>query len=265
MPLKERDMISTSDPRVCMIGHPAPAWMVNYADLMTELVCFFVVLYGLSAALSKDIQMAREQITETMKNEEIAGGVKVDKDGMIITLQEQKDNVFFESGSSDLSPRMLEILDKIGPPLKKLAQEGHEIVVEGHTDNVPIHTSVFQSNWELSSARATNVVRDLIHHQSFPAAKMGAIGYGENRPLFPNDTPEHRASNRRVVFFVKNKPLQPTDGEKKAKQEKPKPVVEQAAPAQEEAPAENLPPEEVQTDEEPAAQDAVPLPVEPAR
>src|SRR5438132_6925565 len=103
MPLK-RDMIDATDPRVAQIGHPAPPWLVNYADLMTELVCFFVILYAMSAALNKDIQKAKKQVEETMKQEQVAGEVKVTKDGMQITLQEKGENVFFASGSSDLSP-----------------------------------------------------------------------------------------------------------------------------------------------------------------
>src|SRR5687767_8072886 len=100
MPLKERDMISASDPRVCLIGHPAPAWMVNYADLMTELVCFFIVLYALSASLNKEVQQAKKDVEETMKQEQIAGKVEINKEGMIITLQESGEHVFFESGSA---------------------------------------------------------------------------------------------------------------------------------------------------------------------
>src|ERR1044071_2592973 len=96
---KVKNMISTSDPRVCMIGHPAPAWLVNYADLMTELVCFFIVLYAMSAALSKDVQKAKKEVEEAMKQEQVAGEVKVTKDGMQITIQEKGENVFFASGS----------------------------------------------------------------------------------------------------------------------------------------------------------------------
>src|SRR5882672_2494271 len=114
---KVKNMISTSDPRVCMIGHPAPAWLVNYADLMTELVCFFIVLYALSAALNKDVQKAKKDVEEKMKQEQVQGQVKVDKDGMKITLEEKGDNVFFESGSAEISPRMIEILAKISPAL----------------------------------------------------------------------------------------------------------------------------------------------------
>src|SRR5450631_437846 len=112
MSKKQKNMISTSDPRVCMIGHPAPAWLVNYADLMTELVCFFIVLYALSASLNKDVQKAKKDVEEAMKKDQVAGEVKIDKDGMKITLEEKGENVFFESGSSELSPRMDEILMK---------------------------------------------------------------------------------------------------------------------------------------------------------
>ena len=98
-------MIDASDPRVTLIGHPHAAWLVNYADLMTELVCFFIVLYALSASLNKDVQQAKKDVEEKMKQEQVQGQVKVDKDGMKITLEEKGENVFFESGSaSPLSP-----------------------------------------------------------------------------------------------------------------------------------------------------------------
>src|SRR6185437_6590909 len=123
---KQKNMIAMSDPRVTLIGHPAPGWMVNYADLMTELVCFFVVLYALSAALNKDVQQAKKDVEQKMKEEKVAAEVKVTKDGMQITLEEKGQNVFFDSGNSDMTPKMEEILSKIGPSLKKLADDGHE-------------------------------------------------------------------------------------------------------------------------------------------
>src|SRR5215475_4450694 len=99
MPIKSRDMIDLSDPRVAQIGHPAPPWLVNYADLMTELVCFFVILYAMAAALNKNVTQAKQEIEDKLKKEPVKVEVKVDKDGMKITLQEQKDNVLFQSGS----------------------------------------------------------------------------------------------------------------------------------------------------------------------
>jgi flagellar motor protein MotB len=259
---KVKGMISLSDPRVTLIGHPAPAWMVNYADLMTELVCFFIVLYALSASLNKDVQKAKKDVEEAMKKDQVAGEVKIDKDGMKITIEEKGENVFFESGSAELSPRMDEILAKISPSLMMLAKDGHDIVVEGHTDDVPIRNR-FASNWELSTARSTNVVRHMITALHFPPQHMGAIGYGEYHPLVPNDTEEHRATNRRVVFFVKNKPPDYSKGdkeksEKKAETPAPDNAVQEAAPAEG---AGTAPVEAVSN--EPTAENAIPVPAEP--
>src|SRR5512141_893160 len=117
---KSRDMIDASDPRVAQVGDSAPPWRVHYADLMTEMVCFFVILYAVSAALNKDIRSAKKIVEATMAQEHVQGEVKVNKEGMAITLQEGGENVFFESGSPDLSPRMKAILEKIAPTLKHL-------------------------------------------------------------------------------------------------------------------------------------------------
>ncbi len=231
MPLK-REMIDISDPRVAQIGHPAPPWLVNYADLMTELVCFFVILYAMAAALNKNVTQAKKDIEEELKKEPVKVEVKVDKDGMKITLQEQKDNVFFQSGSIDLSPHMKEILAKIAPALNKLAHEDHDIIVEGHTDDVPIRNPQYPSNWELSTARATNVVQYMVHNLKTPPQKMGATGYGQFHPVVPNDSDEHRSMNRRVVFFVKNNPakFEGKEGHKK-------PAETALAPPVDESPA----------------------------
>lgn len=204
MPLRPRNLIDEDDPRVSRVGHPAPPWMISYADLMTELVCFFVILYALSASLSKSVQQAKQQIEQVMQEEKVQGEVKVTKDGMYITLQEQGQNVFFQSGQADLNENMAQVMDKIAPALKSLSAK-HEILVEGHTDDVPT-ARVYASNWELSTARATSVVRYLVKERGIPPARISAVGYGEYRPLAPNDTPENRSKNRRVVFFVKNSP-----------------------------------------------------------
>lgn len=253
-------MISTSDPRVCMIGHPAPAWLVNYADLMTELVCFFIVLYALSASLSKDVQKAKKEVEETMKQEQVQGEVKLDKDGMKITLEEQGDNVFFNSGSADVSPRMKEIMEKIGPSLMALVKADHQVVVEGHTDNVPINSSKFPSNWELSTARATSVVQYMIKGMKFPPDHLGAIGYGQFQPIVPNDSEENRSKNRRVVFFIKNKPPKVDKKEEGGKKkEEAKAAAEKPAEGAVEAEAE----EEETGSEEPSAEEAIPTPATP--
>ena len=213
MPLKApRGFIPDDDPKVAPIGHPAPPWLINYADLMTEMVAFFVIMYAMGAALNKDVQTAKKAVEEMMKEEKIAGKVEVTKDGMRITMQEGGETgtgvPFFESGKAELTPRLIEILEQLSPKLKDLALKNHEVLVEGHTDNVPIKGAGFPTNWELSTARATVVVRYLIDNTHFPAKALGAVGYGEQRPEAPNDIEENRMKNRRVVFFIKNPPSQ---------------------------------------------------------
>lgn len=251
----KREMIDASDPRVTLIGHPAPAWLVNYADLMTELVCFFVVLYAMAAALNKDVVKAKKEVEKTMAEEKIQGEVKVNKEGMQITIEEKGENVFFESGSPELSPKMVEILAKIAPALKTLVKDHHDVIVEGHTDDLPIRTQRFASNWELSTARATSVVQHMIQQLNFPPSSMGAIGYGQYHPLVPNDSAEHRSMNRRVVFFVKN-PAPGTTSNTKSKNEKN--IAKENVVKTEEAPADSVsnnspPAEETTASAEPSA------------
>jgi len=243
MPIRApRGFISESDPKVCLIGHPAPAWLVNYADLMTELVCFFVILYALSAALNKDVQKASKDIKEMMEKGEIKGEVKIDKEGLKISIEEQGAAGFFASGAAEPTPEMDTTLAKLVPNLRKLTED-HELLVEGHTDDQPIHNDYFDSNWELSTARSTSVARLLIEKYGIPDTHIGAVGYGDTRPLAPNETPENRARNRRVVFFIKSASLGKKAAAAKGAEGKPLPAAETPA--------------------EPAAPAAVP-PVEPA-
>jgi len=200
--IRDRNMISMDDPHVSRIGLPAPPWLVNYADLMTELTILFIVLYAMSASLSKDIQKAKQDIQETMQQEKITGDVVIEKDGLRLSLEDGGAAALFQSGSAELTDAMKQIMGKMRGVLFKL-NEHHTIVVEGHTDNVPIKSPKFASNWELSTARATSVVRFLVDEQKFNPAALAAIGYGEFRPIGPNDTPANQAKNRRVVFFVK--------------------------------------------------------------
>lgn len=210
-----KHLIDEDDLRVSKFGMAAPPWLVNYADLMTELVILFIVLYALSSALNKNVQKARDEIKKMMQEEKIAGEVRVEREGLRIMMQEGKEGAFFESGKAEMSPRMREILDHMTPSLKRLIADGQQVIVEGHTDNLPIRTRQYESNWELSTARATNVVRSLVQDYALPPQPLAAIGYGEFRPVAPNDTPEGRSRNRRVVFFIKPVPA------KKAYPEKP--------------------------------------------
>jgi len=205
MPLRApKGFIDESDPKVCQIGHPAPPWLVNYADLMTELVCFFVILYALSAALDKKMQETMQDMKEVMEEKKLPGDVKMGKEGLQITFEEKGGVSYFESGFADITPTMKELLDAVGPKLREAAMGNRRIVVEGHTDDVPIHNDYFWSNWELSTSRATSVVEHLVGEKGLPASCMAAMGYGEFQPICREATPECRARNRRVVFLIKN-------------------------------------------------------------
>src|SRR5258708_610691 len=132
----QKGMIDENDPRVSQIGHPAPPWMVNYADLMTELVCFYLILYALGAALNKPTQAAAQDVEEVVKKKDIPGDITVTKDGVVVSLEEQGFHVFFKSGSAEMTDEMKKILDDLAPTFTKLAAKNHEMIVEGHTDDV---------------------------------------------------------------------------------------------------------------------------------
>ncbi len=195
-------MILKSDPRVAQIGHPAPPWLINYADLMTELVCFFVILYALSAALDPQAKEVPGQVEAAVEGSGFEGKTEITQEGIRISLQEKGEKALFKSGRAELIPEARQVIARVAEILKGFQ---YEIVVEGHTDTVPIGASKshFASNWELSTARATTVVRYLIDRLGLPPSRLAAIGYGQHRPIAPNDSEANRAKNRRVVFLLK--------------------------------------------------------------
>ncbi|MFQ5780479.1 MAG: flagellar motor protein MotB [Nitrospiria bacterium] len=117
---------------------------------------------------------------------------------LVINLSEK---VLFPSGSADLYPDAVPLLGKVAGLIQG---SPFPIRVEGHTDDQPIATDRFPSNWELSAARAVAVLRYLIEKQEIPKDRLSAVGLGAHRPLVPNDTPENRGKNRRVnIVLVK--------------------------------------------------------------
>jgi len=122
-----------------------------------------------------------------------------------ISMLEISSSAFFASGSADLSDSGRPILRGVAVELKSSAYQGYQIVVEGHTDDTPIATAQFSSNWELSTARAAAVVRFLLD-QGLPAQRLRAAGYADTKPKLPNRDamgaaiPENQAQNRRVVI-----------------------------------------------------------------
>ncbi|SHK30852.1 flagellar motor protein MotB [Desulforamulus aeronauticus] len=153
---------------------------------------------GLEKAEQESMERIKKQIEEYVNQQGLAGKVTVtiEERGVVVSFQ---DVVLFPLGSDALNNFSREIVDTVGAILH---QTPNYIRVEGHTDNLPIRTGRFPSNWELSLARSATVVHRLIQFSSIPPDRLSATGYGEYRPRMPNDTDANRQQNRRVDIIV---------------------------------------------------------------
>lgn len=231
-------------------------WLVSYADFITLLFAFFVVMYAISSVnegkyrvlsdsiiqafnekqssdrvvqlgekrtsvlpgSGKPIGKAMEEkvpptnpVAEHMKTiaRDVQGAMEsLVKQGQVRVTQSPRGiqveinaSTLFASGDATLQPASMQALAAVA---KVLAETDNPIQVEGHTDNIPINSPNYPSNWELSSARAGSVVR-LLAEQGVPPSRLVAIGYADNKPLDANTTPEGRARNRRVNVLILNK------------------------------------------------------------
>lgn len=214
----------------------APGWMVTYGDLMSLLLTFFVLLVSfssiqeskflqalgslqgafgvlpkfestvfrefvlmpkLSSKSRVKISMKVKKLEQALKEKNMDKNVKLTlkENGILIRIDAP---VLFELGKAELKPAVYPVLQQIA----ELTQGWpNEIRIEGHTDNLPIHTVQFPSNWELSSARAISVLRFFIN-SGIPASRLAAVGYGEYHPLVPNTSEQNRAKNRRVEIYI---------------------------------------------------------------
>jgi len=151
-----------------------------------------------SAGASTDMLKLKQQLEAAM-GKELANhemDLQVTPEGFVISLRELG---FFNSGQADLIPGAGA---KIITIARILAKPGLEIRVNGHSDNQPIHTPQFASNWELSTARAMSVLRLLVNDGGFDPTRISAAGFGEYRPVADNSTPEGRKKNRRIDLIV---------------------------------------------------------------
>ena len=239
-------------------------WLVSYADFITLLFAFFVVLYAFAKADQKkqkqvsasidtafrtlgifpsagprpaaggasgsaagsvsgaeeapipmnivmgeevfsparvkdDLERLHRELAQMLSNQVATHTVSIHmgRDGLVISLREAG---FFASGSAAPKPETLATLHQIAASLSRTP---YDLRVEGHTDNVPIHTTEFDSNWELSTARATRIARIFLDMKAMPPERISAAGYAEFHPVATNDTPEGRAENRRVDLVVR--------------------------------------------------------------
>ncbi len=218
-------------------------WAIPYADFLTLLLCLFIALFamaqaGKQAALEyaqafakafgmrlvpfqeslpkqivpqpvvprseptekgRRIQRQIRELEDMLKRMGLEGEFKVSYEviGIRLILQER---ILFPSGSAEIKPETYPILDKLYEILKDLP---NPVEVEGHTDSIPISTEKFPSNWELSTARASSIVRYFIAKGINPE-RLKASGYADTKPIASNATPEGRAQNRRVEIVILN-------------------------------------------------------------
>jgi chemotaxis protein MotB len=215
----------------------APLWMVTFGDMSGLLMAFFVMMlafssvekesfkeaiasiqqaigilpYGQSVIKFDQVPAVRlspvppakeimDRIRRATSQAGLSGGVSVmlSKEGIRITIQSP---ILFDSGSGQLRPDALPILDEL---VRILGESPNMVVVEGHTDNIPIHTAAFESNWELSTARAISVAKYMFQKVNLNPERFTVAGYAEYHPTTANDTPEGRQLNRRVEILLKN-------------------------------------------------------------
>jgi chemotaxis protein MotB len=160
-----------------------------------------VVPAGANAESGKNGEALKEvkgELQQVLREELKGGTVRITEDGRGLTVSLAEAG-FFDPGSAVMKPKAIEILDRIAEKVRILPAN---IRVEGHTDNTPIHTAQFPSNWELSTARSNHVLQYLLANAQIQPMRLSAAGYGEYRPIGDNATLDGRSANRRVDLVI---------------------------------------------------------------
>jgi len=199
--------------------------------MITLLVALFIMLYAMSAvnqekfgALAQSMRREFQALPEHNGGKIIGTGqivgpleqqasqlqrfledtglqtqvrVRHEERGLVISLL--SDGTLFDLGSAELKPSARQVLDRVAQVLRAVP---NPVLIEGHSDNLPIRTAQYPSNWELSAARAARVLRYLVQKGGIPSQRLIAAGYADTRPLVPNNSPANRAQNRRVDIAI---------------------------------------------------------------
>lgn len=223
----------------------APLWMTTFSDMMSLLLTFFILLFSMSSVSEDKFQAASQSLQNALLNgtgsgvleggnlvtedehpdgtspevplevqemyEEVQEFVAENELGSTISLSRDdkgiyvdiKESILFASGQAAVKDQGTETLDLVGELLNKF---NNRVIIEGYTDDVPVGNSKYSSNWELSVDRAVSVVRYLSEQKKVSPVRLSAVGYGEYRPVVPNDTAQNRARNRRVNIVLVHEP-----------------------------------------------------------
>ncbi len=175
--------------------------VVQNTERTTDLTRFVQPMKGkLSPSINQPLKDVEAQLQKALAPEIKLHVVelKVSREGLIVSLREIG---FYESASADLRPSAKDAIDRLAAVLKARTES---LRIEGHTDNVPIHTGRYRSNWELSTARASDLIKVFVERYAFEPRRLSAAGYAEFHPVAPNTTPDGRARNRRVDIVILN-------------------------------------------------------------
>lgn len=209
-------------------GGDKDRYLITYADLITLLLGLFIILYAISSIDSnkyknvvaafdkffgnqgvipaktdtKVISQPKEKLIDELgkliKDYNYSNSIQLEENERGITVHIQE-NILFAPGNADLNDASRLVLKRLAEVIKNLP---NDIRIEGHTDNTPIHTSKYPSNWHLSNDRATSTAWYLIQNEGLEPDKVSTVGYAEYKPIALNDTPEDRAKNRRVDLVI---------------------------------------------------------------
>ncbi len=217
-----------------MEDHDKDRYLITYADLITLLLGLFIILYAISNidlnkykkmmnvmgsifgskqvasasagvlpttgknSLATTLERLKVKVSRIIKENKLGNNFQVLENKRGITLRIQ-DRLMFPSGKAKLNESFKKVLLKVANVLQTV---DNDIRVEGHTDNVPIKSRLYPSNWHLSVARALNTAYFLIHKGGLNPDKVSIVGYAEYHPIADNSTPEGRAKNRRVDIVI---------------------------------------------------------------
>jgi len=228
---------------------PVSRWEIVYSGFVLILLCFFIMLSSFSTMQeakvmqfvksfvtavgimprgtklesgmvvlsdSPDMVASKSELAKIFHTlEELAYEFNMEKEINLVLTREglvmrMSEHMLFGLGSADIAPEALPLLQKVGAIISKTA---YLIRIEGHTDNLPIHTERYPSNWELSTARAVNVLRYFIKNHNIDPRRLAAEGFSEFHPVVANDTAQNREKNRRVeiIFIKKEQPNTPIE------------------------------------------------------
>ena len=224
-PKKEKKSSGEEVPNDYIPGGVEP-WMATFADMVTLLMVFFVLFYSVEKDNTEKFKSAIDMMVEedgpdglakimqVMDATEVMQNLKEMRDATLAAQAEEtvEDKIvlrvpglnLFKKGGAKLSPAARPVLDEIVKIIKTKGKK-HKIFIQGHTDDVPIHTVKFESNWELSAIRATAVLR-YFFDKGIDPERLTATGYADTFPMVSNNTKEGRAKNRRIEFVLEKMP-----------------------------------------------------------